>query len=506
MLDLSTLSTMVMGQSAPARETSANHCPRGDVMSNSHIYRSLVPDAPRYKRTEGDEYRDSLFSLRAKSNLILLEKSITPGLQKPRLISTYAGTIEKILFCFPSWAIEEEKYVSAYQSVIQSLRQGTKFVIVHHESIRPTIESWLTSAGHNLDNIDFVPIAEYVSLTDWAEDAYVALEDASDGATYLMEPWEFNRAGDALIADAVEDHTTIKASQAPLIFQGGNCLIGEDFWLLGKDYFVDTIELLNRQRSPAPIPKEADPETYVRRLFSNYVDKDRRLIVLGTRKPLALKNYVGSRESEQYFLDIAAGGVGTFQPIFHIDMFITLIGRNSQGKFEILVGSPRLGDQILGTRSPFSLDDLYDDIAAALEKEGMLVKRNPLVHFPTIGQTLLLHELQKIASQSGYEALKPAIDELSKSGATDNSRVSVRDWHHITWNNCLVENSSANGKHVYLPTFGHEPNIQLQKIDDEMTRIWESLGFTVHRLGDFNEFAKRQGVVHCIKKYLARGS
>ena len=36
-------------------------------------------------------------------------------------------------------------------------------------------------------------------------------------------------------------------------------------------------------------------------------------------------------------------------------------------------------------------------------------------------------------------------------------------------------------------------------------RLWEGLGFDVHSLADFNSFARRQGVVHCIKKYLRRG-
>jgi hypothetical protein len=39
-----------------------------------------------------------------------------------------------------------------------------------------------------------------------------------------------------------------------------------------------------------------------------------------------------------------------------------------------------------------------------------------------------------------------------------------------------------------------------------MKTLWESLGFTVHQLGDFNPFAERQGVVHCIKKYIQRGT
>ena len=83
--------------------------------------------------------------------------------------------------------------------------------------------------------------------------------------------------------------------------------------------------------------------------------------------------------------------------------------------------------------------------------------------------------------------------------------MTVRDWHHITWNNCLVENSDTVGRHVYLPTFGHGDYADLAVLDSQMTTTWQNLGFEVHQLADFNSFARRQGVVHCIKKYLARG-
>jgi hypothetical protein len=58
---------------------------------------------------------------------------------------------------------------------------------------------------------------------------------------------------------------------------------------------------------------------------------------------------------------------------------------------------------------------------------------------------------------------------------------------------------------VYLPTFGHGADSDLAVIDRHMTELWEGLAFEVHLLADFNSFARRQGVVHCIKKYLRRG-
>ena len=474
-------------------------------MSSALIYRTLVPDAPLYRRTEGDESRGSLFTMRARTAGLLRGTKVTPGLQKPTLVSSFEGSIDRILFSFPSWAAGDPALVQAYRSVINSLRRGTRFVVVHHESAKKQIAPWFSSAGHRDGDVLFVAIPDYVSLTDWAEDAYVSVKDGTDGSAYLMEPWEFKRAGDALIADAVEEFAGIKAQQAPLIFQGGNCLIGSDFWLLGKDYFADTVDLLGGPRPPVRVPDDVTPEEFARQLFSKYVDEGRKLVVVGTKKPIPIRDYVGTKDGRSYYLDIASGGAGTFQPIFHIDMFLTLVGVNAAGAFEVLVGDPSLADKILGTKSPFALQDVYDDVAQSLTALGFAVTRNPLVHRGTVRNTTTLSELRNEASQPGYEALMTAVKELAAAGASNATKVRVRDWHHITWNNCLVERSAAKGKHVYLPTFGHGQNRDLKSIDAAMAKLWTSLDFTVHQLGDFNKFAERQGVVHCIKKYLTRG-
>ena len=39
-----------------------------------------------------------------------------------------------------------------------------------------------------------------------------------------------------------------------------------------------------------------------------------------------------------------------------------------------------------------------------------------------------------------------------------------------------------------------------------MAGVWTNLGFEAHLLADFGSFARRQGVVHCITKYLRRGN
>jgi hypothetical protein len=473
------------------------------VSVDSAIYRRLVPGAPLHRRTEGDRRPTVEHARRARAGAILRGKAIKPGLQTPSLVSSYHGQIATILLAFPNFGVTQPSLAAAYQSVVRALRVGTQFIVVHHKSSLKRIRPWFDAAGHPKSHVTYVALPDYVSFTDWAEDGYVALTDRADGSVYLMEPWEFPRAGDALIADTVQEFTDVAAAQAPLIFQGGNCLIGDNFWLLGKDYFADSLSLISSEGGPVEKPERKTPEAFLRSLFKDYVDAARKLIVLGTGKEIPLKPYYGTREGRKYFLDIASGGAGLYQPIFHIDMFVTLIGRAAGGQFEILVGSPRLADERLGTVSPFSLDDVYDSIAADLSRQGFSVSRNPLVHRPTVAQTITLGRLREMASGAEDVSLLDALKELEAAGAKDSTKVDVRDWHHITWNNCLVENA-GNARHVYLPTFGDRPNTDLRKLDVEMQKLWSARGFEVHPLADFNEFARRQGVVHCIKKYIRR--
>ena len=432
-------------------------------------------------------------------------REFAPGLKSPSLVSSFDGSIDRILFCFPSWAASDPELVGGYTSVIRALRVGTKFIVVHNASVRKVVKRWFAEAGHPSSNVELVPLPDFVAVTDWAEDAYVSLKDAADGTGYLMEPWSFARYGDALIADAVEEHTDIRASGAPLMFQGGNCLVGDDFWLLGKDYFADTVAFLTDGRSPVTVPSGTRPAAFATKLFSTYVDSGRRLRQIGTKKPIPLQDYVGTRAGDDFYLDIPTGGAGTFQPIFHIDMLLTLVGPDPDGAFRVLVGSPRLADELLGTESPHALSEVYDRIAKDLEGWGFSVVRNPLVHRPTLGQTLTVRQLEDLSKEPDGSALVPAVTQLRRAGAADTTIVTVRDWHHITWNNCLVENSEAEGRHVYLPTFGHGGSSDLATIDSAMETLWEELGFTPHLLGDFNAFARRLGVVHCIKKYVTRG-
>ena len=346
-------------------------------MVSESLYRQLVPEAPLHRRTDRDPVSDA--SLERYESL-RVGGAAHAGPDRPSA-ALHAGRDGSSRSCSPSRPGQPRTRSPSRPTARSSGRcvPGTEFVVVHHASARDAVEEWFRAAGH-ADTVTYVPLPDYVSFTDWAEDAYVALADAIDDTRYLMEPWEFLRAGDALIADAVEEYTGIQASQAPLIFQGGNCLIGDDFWFLGTDYFADSIALLRSAAGPpVALPDGADLGAAVRQLFHDYVEAGRRLTLVGTRKPIAVPDFRGRREGDEYFLDLPSGGTGAFQPIFHIDMFVTLVGRED-GRFVVLVGDPSQADELLGTTSPYGLADVYDRIAATLAAAGFDVRRNPLVH------------------------------------------------------------------------------------------------------------------------------
>ena len=159
---------------------------------------------------------------------------------------------------------------------------------------------------------------------------------------------------------------------------------------------------------------------------------------------------------------------GTVQPIFHIDMFITLAGRNSEGKYQLVVCDPRLAAALVEQPDGIlTSPDAFDEIAETLSRLGFEIIRNPL----------------------------PLV-------YVDDPEMRVRKWYFASYNNALVELKADGAKMIWLPTYGHGNWQELEKTDQENKRIWEELGFNVILLEDFHPFAENAGSAHCIKKYL----
>ena len=137
---------------------------------------------------------------------------------------------------------------------------------------------------------------------------------------------------------------------------------------------------------------------------------------------------------------------GTHQPVYHVDMFVTLAGRGPDGRYRVLVGDPALASDILDEQLPeHAHGGAFDEVAAALAAiDGLDVIRNPL----------------------------PLI-------YADRPESRTRQWYFASANNCWVQDDEAAGRTVWLPEFGQGQWRKLCKTDEANAAVWRALGFHV---------------------------
>lgn len=404
--------------------------------------------------------------------------------QRPRIVSSAHGPIRHVLLWYASYTPQEYGFQEIYGDVLAQLPQTTEVTIVAHPDVVDDLETLVADSGRT-GTTNVITSPPWLAFTVWAEDAFAVVEDVGvdPPVTYLLEPETFTRAGDAVLADLVAQPSPIQSTQVPLMFQGGNVLIGDEFVFIGRDYLDESIDFLNRTRAVEGFPEAAeDQEQFVRDLFRTTFDPDREFHFPESQPVGRLENRLIEVDGEIWLEDVAAGR-GERQPIFHIDMLVSLAGRNESGAYRVLVGSPRMADELLGwTSVEHDLQSEFDAIAAQVEGLGFEVVRTPLPYLA--------------ADEPGpFRVRLPDGQIVVVRG--------IRTWYYATSNNCLVQ-IDGDGLDVWLPTYGHDTQEELTRTDAEHKRIWESLGFTVHQLGNFHPFALRLGALHCIKKYLAR--
>ncbi|WP_266205105.1 hypothetical protein [Pontibacter kalidii] len=284
-----------------------------------------------------------------------------------------------------------------------------------------------------------------------------------------LQPHSNRRAGDELASYYAAERFGWQRVKVPVYFEGGNVLVGDDFFLLGANYAVDTCLHLSEQLLS---DKGLKLKKAITELYQQYLDKDRILYLVGStlQLPAEQKRRFTRNGEEWEELLYMRNKEGSVQPVFHIDMFLTLAGRNENGKYRVLVGDPRMASDLLHNKyAALATPEAFDEIAALLTRLKFEVIRNPL----------------------------PLV-------YVDDEQRRVRKWYYATYNNALVEVRSAQERTVWLPSYGHGNWPELQRTDEENKAIWEQLGFRVILLGDFHPFAAFAGSVHCIKKYVER--
>ena len=390
---------------------------------------------------------------------------------EPRIVSSAHGALKEILLTFPPYADGDLSLERTYADLLRLLPATCRLTILCHPAVADDLERIIgQERPGNRPTVIATP--DYLSFTVWAEDGYVAVADVGTDPprTFLVEPFSFPRYGDGLIAELVAEATDVQSTQVPLYFQGGNVLSGDDFILIGADYLTNTLDTW-RQYDPV-VGGQGPLAQQVADLFVRSFGADHELHFVGLRRPIPADLLAPRRfrqDGEDWTEDVGAGA-GSLQPIFHIDMFLSMAGRAPDGRYRVLVGSPQAAAGILGQPVPdHALAPAFDEIARRLSGLGFEVIRTPL----------------------------PRV-------YVDYPGDRLRQWYFATSNNCLVE-ITDDSKRVWLPTYGHGPWSALEATDRANRDIWEGLGFEVVALGDYHPFAQNLGALHCIKKYLARG-
>ena len=386
----------------------------------------------------------------------------------PSLIATAAGAIARMLLTIPSYAViggAANPYGVVYRDLLAKLPLSTELLILTHASAAGDVLDWLAGAKRTA-GVKVVETDDFLGFSVWAEDAYAVIADGARHA--FVEPAAFGRYGDALIADEVSRAGDLDLYQAPLHLQGGNVLIGDDFFFVGIDY-----PLLTFDEGILEAPTRAAEDELLREVYRRFLDTRRTFVPVGTTLP------VPAREQREFRLqgitwteEIYAGNQpGTRQPIFHIDMFVALAGRGSDGRYRVIVGDPREAARLTGEAlQPHAMAAVFDDVARGLGRRGYDVTRAPL----------------------------PLV-------YADDVDARVRSWYFATSCNVLVHAPAGERPTVFIPTYAHGPfSGVLDATDRRNAEIWEALGYDVVALADFHPFALNLGAAHCIKKYLAR--
>ncbi len=436
-----------------------------------------------------------------------------------RLVSNAEGKISKILMTYPSYERGQTMYKDYLSDLLKALPDTDFYIFSEAIKNEKDISVKTLDLNKPLDlmafdlyflkvnapnpkrKIHFLHANYLANISFWVEDPFVirSIKDKSGNtqSIYLVEPYHFMRAGDEEIADIIDklpeyDNVKLNQIRAGLYFQGGNMLVGDKFVFLGKDYVHCTSNYLKICRPDwnkdqylcNSTQKDA---TEIEYLYQYALDCERQAIILGSEE--MYKPSLNHIEIDNA-LHVFHYGSGRFQPFYHIDLFITLVGRlTDDGPYHILVAQPyNVSDRSYPALNKVYFDplrDRLDEIAIQIENIVLNGKAN---YFKVVRNPLPVTRIRN----------------------TDNDYL----WRPLSYNNCLVENTKDK-KVVYMPTYGTGlkkeldegiTNIKwLEPFDEWMAWIWEEqLCFKVKRLRNYMPLMVNGGAVNCITKFLER--
>lgn len=306
----------------------------------------------------------------------------------------------------------------------------------------------------------------------WIQDPFCVLE-LGDDYNALLQPYYSDRIPEQFISMQLAEDRSLKLVVQPTRYwlEGGNILIGENFAMLGKDLLVRNWLDVIRKKGIAN-STEAD--------IDNFEADIRQLL----GKPyLFWPGFDVPRPKLKHPEELS------YQPAFHLDLFLTLGGKAANGKEIILHGDPAMAwkvcEEILGVR---------------VETWLQVDKREFLQGFQAV--------LTYIQAMSEGKAGAPQFEMIPLPWLT---------WKGMTYsyNNCLVEEFDGK-KYAYVPSYlvaevldeADRLNPVFLALEAEVERQFSKAGFEpvcwVKAGNHFRTYAAAEGSLHCISKVLRR--
>jgi len=305
----------------------------------------------------------------------------------------------------------------------------------------------------------------YPRIGPWIQDPFVILQDDRNQSMFL-EPFYYDRFDYQFVAEQVGEQMDIPILPFKLALDGGNMLFGDDYALLGrnllyKSYLLrreegvtleDWIKRFDRQ-------DDAATDELIQEITEYYAKK----LGFSSHKNIYWIGWASSVDSNN-----ASTINKQYQPLFHIDLFITLAGKHpGTGKETVIVANikeysiafqPTAEEQ----QKIDKVRNGLNDVAAHFDDDRFHVERIPL-------------GVSKCEGQLVYKS----------------------------YNNCLVEVISEKEKNVYLPKYY---SLNGERVEKDVLSKFSELGFHgIHLIsGPFDDWSDNKGSLNCITKVLRR--
>jgi hypothetical protein len=351
-------------------------------------------------------------------------------------------------------------------------RQDPREVMRNVEDLRPVMDFRSLLLNWN-DDLAAIQGGSALMYERWAQDPFVV--KTWGDACLLLQPVHTQRMSYHFLPMelAAQQHTRCLIQPCPLYLEGGNILRGMRHVLIGKDLLkinTDYRQALIEQEAPlryrANVPRHL-PFAAAEFALALGVETD-ALLILGAET--SASKYIGTTETRKT----------SYQPLFHIDLYLTLGGWHDQARTAELafVACTALTDALLtGTSAGARCQAVHAQWQARFD-----------------GTTQQLVE-------AGYHVVRLPILMI--------------DSHCFSWNNCLVE-VDGDFRRVTLASYQvpdfHDTeklNTALALIETAVAHIYQAHGFEVRwlhedRFGIFRSVVRQRGGLHCITKVLRR--